>query len=50
MTIGGVTDPGEIERRYDDIERILKGKKVTYKTYETKSESGNFKSYVVETG
>ena len=48
MTIGGVTDPGEIERSYDDIEKILKGNKVAYKIYETKTESGTFKSYTVE--
>lgn len=49
ITIGGISDPGAIKRTYDDIEKILRGNKQSYKEVETKTEAGTFKSYVIET-
>ena len=48
VTIGGIQDPAEIKRSYEDIERILKGNNHPYREYETKTDQGTFKSFVVE--
>ena len=47
--IGGISDPGEIKRSYEDIERILHQNQVPYKIIETKTDGGTFKSYSVST-
>jgi len=48
VTIGGVTDPSEIKRTYDDIEAIFKSNQTNYKIYEEHTPNGTFKSYTVE--
>ena len=48
VTIGGVTDPATIERKYDDIEAILKKSKVKFEIHESRYPTGRFKSYSVE--
>ena len=49
VTVGGIQDPGEIQRRYDDIEHILHQNQVAYKINETHDQQGHFRSYSMET-
>jgi len=46
ITIGGIQ--GEVERTYEDIEKILKSNEVNFKTHE-ESTNGKFQSYTVST-
>ena len=48
MTIGGITDPGEIERTYEDIDKIFKSNPEKFKVHEER-ENGKFKSFTVST-
>jgi hypothetical protein len=50
ITVGGVTDPAEIHRTYEDIDKIFKSNPETFKTHEERDEKGRFKSYSVSTG
>ena len=49
VTIGGIQDPSQIKRTYDDIEAIFKSHEVNFKTHEERDVEGHFKSYSVET-
>ena len=49
VTIGGVTDPSEVKRTYDDIEAIFKSNEQTFKTHETDDAMGHFRTYTVST-
>lgn len=49
VTIGGGKDSSEIERRYDDIQKIFKSNPSDYKVHEERSDSGTFKKFIVET-
>ncbi len=49
MTLGGITDPGLIERSYEDLNKILKSNPDNYKVTETRDENGKFESFIVET-
>lgn len=50
VSIGGIFDPSEVKRRYDDIEEILGKNKVNYKTHEERNDNGTFRLYTVQTG
>ena len=49
VSIGHTTDPSEISRTYEDIERIFKSNEINFKTHEEHRENGTFKSYTVST-
>ena len=49
VSIGGIQDPAQIKRTYDDIEKIIGGNNLPFKTYEEKTSTGTFLSYRVET-
>lgn len=49
ITIGGITDPADIKRSYDDIERILHVSNIPYQTHEVDTADGKFCSYSVST-
>ena len=49
ITVGGITDPAEIQRTYEDIDAIFKSRPDTFKTHEERDEFGHFKSYSVST-
>jgi hypothetical protein len=50
VSVGGIApNPADQVRNYDDIEAILNQNKVEYKVHETKTTTGTFKSYTVET-
>ena len=49
VTIGGIQDPAEIKRSYDDIERIFKSNEKTFKVTEEHNPNGTFKTYTAET-
>lgn len=49
VTIGGVLDPSEVKRSYDDIEAILHENKVSYKEHLDLTDKGTFKSYSIKT-
>ena len=49
ITVGGIQDPAEIKRTYDDIEEILGKNQIPFKTHEVDSPSGKFRSYSVST-
>jgi hypothetical protein len=49
ITIGGVTDPADIHRTYEDIDNIFKSNPEKFKIHETRDENGRFKSYSVST-
>jgi hypothetical protein len=49
ITVGGIIDPCDVKRIYDDIEKILGKHQVPYKIHEEHTASGTFKSYSVET-
>lgn len=42
-------DPDIVKRSYDDIENIIRGYNLPYKTHEETGPDGKFKSYSVET-
>jgi virulence-associated protein VapD len=46
VTIGGIQDPSEIQRTYDDIRNILKNH--TFKEYGETHADGTFKKFVIE--
>ena len=47
VTIGGITDPSTIERRYDDVARILRGNVHPAKVTEERDSQGRFRKFVV---
>lgn len=47
MTIGGITDPSQIQRTYDDIEAIFHKNQIEFHTHEERTNAGTFKSYSV---
>ena len=49
VSIGGITDPAQIKRTYEDIDRIFKSNNKDFKVYEEKSKDGKFKSFTVTT-
>ena len=48
ISIGGISNPADVQRTYEDIERILHSNKQPYKEVETRTEQGTFKSFVIE--
>lgn len=49
LTVGGITDPSEIQRTYEDIDKMFKAHPENYKVHEEKDGMGHFKSYTVST-
>jgi hypothetical protein len=49
VSIGGIQDPSEVRRTYDDVEAILHKNQVEYKVHEERTPQGTFKSYSVST-
>ena len=50
ISVGGVTDPAEIQRTYEDIEKIFKSQPDKFITHEERDKDGHFLSYSVSTG
>ena len=49
VTIGKEFDSSNVQRTYDDIEKILGKNNIAYKVEEERRINGTFKSYTVET-
>ena len=48
VSIGGIQNPAQVERTYEDIEKIIRGNNLPFKTHEEKTSTGTFRSYIVE--
>lgn len=49
VTIGGITDPAEINRNYDDLAAIFKANQANFKVSERRHPDGTFQSFDVST-
>ena len=49
VTIGGVLNPEDIKRTYEDIDKVFKSNPGKHKVHDEHDENGKFKSFIVET-